>query len=615
MAKHLGDDVYLRHLSVIALVLLVAPTVAEALPKAWVPRLLPGQETLVFSFYGAPADPAELATLTEVLQRERLANGFDLAPAPHIEAAPTFRFLVQQRWPVVSLPPFYGEFQVAGSRSRLDDAQEGLLATLDQAGVFNALQLGEWGYYFHELSHNESWWRGAFGNDFEAFRHLMKRAELRGFDRHPTSREDAYRQVKSYFDDRLASQRGRTLSVTGHSHYECYAAAWGARMIGIELGENIAFAQSKLAFTRGAARQWKLPFSVQVSTWFHASCTSAGPLHLGSDNVWRGMDAGHSLSFYRRMWLHAWFAGAALVTPESSAAISFEPGEPKYRLTEHARAAKDVFQFMLRHDRGTPFTPLLIVIDEYSGYNGFQGKPWGIMENTPGDLMLRDLLEQQLFPGADFWRTNVPLAALEGHYLRPTPHGEIADVILSNADVTTLGSYPVILLAGDHRFEASFVGALTEAVRGGAQLLLHATHAEALGDRLATLQASGRVEVLETWVNPATERVAAISDERLRTLLAEHLPLTVSGDAVQFQVNRSATGWVVEVVNNAGVTKFPERAAEIDPSAKATVTLSAKFPVDAVREWWNDEDFDPTRPVVLEIPPGQSRFVAFTQSH
>ena len=59
--------------------------------------------------------------------------------------------------------------------------------------------------------------------------------------------------------------RGRNASVTGHSHYEAYAAEWGARLVGLELGENIAFTQSKIAFARGAARQWNRPWSVQVS--------------------------------------------------------------------------------------------------------------------------------------------------------------------------------------------------------------------------------------------------------------------------------------------------------------------------------------------------------------
>ena len=37
----------------------------------------------------------------------------------------------------------------------------------------------------------------------------------------------------------------------------------------------------------------------------------------------------NALSFYERMWLHGWFAGAAMVTPENSLATFFEkPAAP-----------------------------------------------------------------------------------------------------------------------------------------------------------------------------------------------------------------------------------------------------------------------------------------------
>ena len=150
----------------------------------------------------------------------------------------------------------------------------------------------------------------------------------------------------------------------------------------------------------------------------------------------RGLDAGHSLSFYKRMWLHSWFAGAALVTPENSIAIFFEKGDP---------------------DSGVPYTPVAIVLDHYAGYNAYQGRPWGILENTPGDLETRDLFQQQLFPGSDHIHTPADPANPEKSYLRPTPYGEMFDVILSNASADVLASYPVLLLVGDHEFDAQFV--------------------------------------------------------------------------------------------------------------------------------------------------------------
>lgn len=57
---------------------------------------------------------------------------------------------------------------------------EAALAEMDRAGAFTAVQLGEWGYYFHNLAPNESWWRDVYGKDFEDFKRLMKPAGLAG---------------------------------------------------------------------------------------------------------------------------------------------------------------------------------------------------------------------------------------------------------------------------------------------------------------------------------------------------------------------------------------------------------------------------------------------------
>jgi hypothetical protein len=60
------------------------------------------------------------------------------------------------------------------------------------------------------------------------------------------------------------------------------------------------------------------------------------------------------------MWLHTWFAGAAMVTPENSIAIFFEKPAAPWTLTSHGQKAGEVFQFMQTHDRGVPYTPVSI---------------------------------------------------------------------------------------------------------------------------------------------------------------------------------------------------------------------------------------------------------------
>ena len=571
-------------------------------------RLLPGVGQFVFSLYGAPGDLATVRQLVDVLRDRQLGNGFDPGPGPSLQSRPVLDFLAGNRWPVV----FYsgGEMQIKGGRAVFGRAEESALASMDRAGVFTAFQLGEWGYYFHNLSHKESWWRDVYGKEYDAFKHLKKPAGLAGYDRQPAGKQECYEVMRDYFTSRSRDLLGRVISVTGHSHYEAYAGEWGARCIGLELGENIAFTQSKLAFARGAARQWSKPWSVQVSPWFGPSCTTSGPLRTEGGIV-RGLEAGHSLSFYERMWLHAWFAGAAMVTPENSIAIFFEKAEAPWSPTEHGRKAAEVFQFMLGHERGVPYTPVAVVLDRYAGYNGYMDKPWGILSPTAGDREARDLFDHQLFPGSDHIHSRPDPANPEASYLRPTPLGEIFDVLLTSVPPEILPAYPVILLAGDIHFDLAFLSELEKSLRRGSRVLMSARHRDALGAEFARVAQQGTVEVLEPWTNPATGRPAAIASERLQAVSRNCLPVELEGDPIQYAINRTPNGWVVELINNRGVVKQGDQPAVVDPKGSVRVALKARVKSNEARAWRSGRLYSQTDRLELELGPGAVEFVEF----
>ena len=246
---------------------------------SWQLRPLPGRQEFTFTMYGCPGNLDELKQLVNVMREKGLGNGFDPAPAARASSRPLLEYLATVGWPIICYPG-WSDMQVKQGRCRLRDEDEDAMKVLDRAGVFSAIQLGEWGYYFHNLSPTESWWHDVYGNDFELYKHLMQPPGLKGYDRQPTSRRECYEAVKDYFLTRNRYMRGRNMSVTGHSHYEAYAGEWGARVVGLEVGENIAFTQSKIAFARGASRQWQRPWSLQVSPWFHGACTTSGPLTM-----------------------------------------------------------------------------------------------------------------------------------------------------------------------------------------------------------------------------------------------------------------------------------------------------------------------------------------------
>jgi hypothetical protein len=255
-----------------------------------------------------------------------------------------------------------------------------------------------------------------------------------------------------------------------------------------------------------------------------------------------------------------------------------------------------------------PYTPIAIVLDKFAGYNAYMAKPWGIIKPTPADIEVRDLFQQQLFPGSDHIHQRPFPDNPEASYLRPTPFGEIFDVHLSDAPADVLASYPVILLAGDIAMQPDFVKSLKTALAGGTRLILSQRHAKALANETLT----GTVEVLEPWQNPITKRPAAISNARLKQLCNQYLPVTVEGDPVQYQINRNPAGWVIELVNNNGVVKFPTKPAVTDPTAVAHVTLHPKFQVAKATNWLNSKTIKANDKIYVTNPPGQTAFIQLT---
>lgn len=75
--------------------------------------------------------------------------------------------------------------------------------------------------------------------------------------------------VTAYVTERRRDYLGlMTQMLTGYGHYtEMYGPKWGAKMISLEVGENIITTQSKYAFARGSSRRFKVPWSAQVSPW------------------------------------------------------------------------------------------------------------------------------------------------------------------------------------------------------------------------------------------------------------------------------------------------------------------------------------------------------------
>ena len=315
-----------------------------------------------------------------------------------------------------------------------------------------------------------------------------------------------------------------------------------------------------------------------------------------------------------------------------------------------------------REDRGSVFTPVAIMWDLHHGhFSNYHPKPWGMFENTEGDLMM-NAVTNSLFPMSDrIWYNRG---------FRTSRYGDVFDVITNNATQQTLNSYPSIFFCGDVPVDQGFAGRLVEYVKQGGTLAVNWRQmedfagmfpqgffgAEVSGERrkakvsysrfssrllterlpfsynmakplkgteaavftadanrdpLVLVSKYGKGRVVLTMPDFLKERYSRetmlnIFGDLMLQLGREALPVSIEGD-VEFMVNRNGRGWVVALFNNYGVglnATYENPQPKPDAKYDVKVTVKPRFKAKSVREW-----FTGGKELSLVVPSGDVRII------
>lgn len=470
----------------------------------------------------------------------------------------------------------------------------------------------------------------------------------------------------------------------------CYA--WGARTVGYESSAITAGLLSlRMAFLRGAARQnggltatYRSCNFGDASTIFSESQSYTKPKNI-LDNYY-SVFSGAGMTWYKMDLWHQYLSGSAMFYHEQGFDEFWIPGgtaaagvkevqlSPKGKLVD--RFLKVTAE---NRDRGTPFTPVAFLVDYAHGWDPapFVPHAFGGMAKRPeltryGDheQMMREYFWTAYHPiGA---RSEEPITATNETYV-PGLFGDIFDVIYAYPDVrrwTTIGTYPVVIAAGDLELTAEEGARLAKYVEEGGTLLL--ADGQVRGPGLAALglpELGPTVEAAEyVWTPTGTRhpsqrfRMKPISGGRalatdpegkafcaafdrgqgrlillsaprglgidraalpvLARLIAHLtrglLPVEVDGD-VEWMLNRSESGWIVTLLNAAGQAKPQHGITPTDFRENRRVTIRSRSRVSASRDWLFPEEKLAPAPsgegsaVTLTVPAGAVRIVDLRQ--
>ena len=442
-----------------------------------------------------------------------------------------------------------------------------------------------------------------------------------GYSITPQSRSRAISQLKAWVKN-FYSLPDNALweSCNGHYLWQHYAAEWGCGSVGAEVGETISSTQSHIAFSRGAAKQFALPWFLQFSFWHHGYINDyTGMSVWGNASTATG---GHSPSLYRRTFLAAYLGGASHFYPEAGLTIHFtseQDADGYYRLSPMGEMTRMLHNFTKRHeDVGVNYVPFGIVVDHdhgmYSGDTEITKRlAFQAFDYTDGDTMTEQLLNL-FFPGS--FHT---IGQDESTYMVNGPYGDTCDVLLQNASQEVLDSYPCLILSGNPALTNEETSRYISYVRQGGTLLLNtaflplfpayrAAYSGISGDRIQ----DGEGTVIVYGPDYSLDTLDGILKEQLARLL----PITVSGDA-EYMVNIKDGSVIVTLINNDGYYYHRKTGEYLDTSAthSVTVTYHGSGSVRQIKELWTDTQLGSCLPNQSEttvlLKPGDVKVIEF----
>jgi len=392
------------------------------------------------------------------------------------------------------------------------------------------------------------------------------------------------RQVELYYGDRDHIGALHCSNLIGN-----LAAAWGAREIIVETtnttspggGDNEMRWEMAAMFTRGAARQFNIPwgwYSAIFMNGFEADGTFVGDSvcnypqsaseavrRTGAGGI-RSPAGGISRSLNRRSWYYGYLNGASYVQQEGwhRVLLRFDSNVGKIVLSPRGEDFAAFHDFTMAHpDRGTPYTPVAVLVPFAQGYAAEGGYPWrdSSYGYTAGDQAV-DAVFFSIVPGfergamtrrgGEFNLHNTSMAMMYDVISPDAPQDgkELLDVFKSYRALVVVGDYP------DRSFERQ-LSAYTKA--GGEVVRIDPASLPDVDDKTVADIRSGRRRF------PNVEAC-------LKKLQDKFFPVKVVGDC-QYGLNQTKTGLWLWCFNNKGITKFADREQVVDPSASSEICV------------------------------------------
>ncbi len=282
----------------------------------------------------------------------------------------------------------------------------------------------------------------------------------------------------------------------------------GSKVVGYELDATNVHVPMRIAFERGAARQYGGAWINYASGNFGDSCnyfTQNPTVPRGAPSWFHSRYAvtdGVSAAWYRKLYYLNYLGGASAIYWEQNLTNQYilpGPGTHPIQLSPFGRATEDFQKFVDRlPDRGEPFTPIALLLSHGHGYERVNNacRMLHVFPEDRNDLELRELFNV-------CWH---PSGILEGQPAAPDVqsmpsgvYGDLFDVLVDRpAKAKAMFDYPVVWAAGDANL-APLLPTLEPYLAQGGTLVVNVAACKGLPEKLLGLKLAGKTHRAETW--------------------------------------------------------------------------------------------------------------------
>lgn len=304
-------------------------------------------------------------------------------------------------------------------------------------------------------------------------------------------RKQQYFNFQRHFEE-MGNQLGNKLATLVSLNFGHYFLKEGIyTLIGAETAQGLPNSQIYYSFIRGAGKQYGVHWFGNASVWNRWGWKTYDPKSIRYDEKDYGAGnplKGTSLSLLKRLLYTHLFYDCVAVGFEGSMRIDEKTLSPIGKIQQQAVKWSEKYG-----DPGTMYTPVAFMTDFFSGwsfprhlYTGNAYKVWGNLPYEKSDYLTDNMLNI-IYPGyqdASYYHD-------ERGFITPTPFGDMADCLMSDAPLWVLKQYPLLVIADKLQPGVEIRDKLQKYAEEGGHLVITSGSIKELPGGLAAITVNG----------------------------------------------------------------------------------------------------------------------------